>query len=432
MGGNNLKLEDLFSEVTGLVNYIAETENSLSDPDVFVLASNLCDTTKIAFSNIVGSNGSGAGITYKEAYNSTLGECAERYSLSVMDKRNLIFGSYSILNKKYDLVNPKDWNLFSDEQFSKIPFVKFTESTKISWVLSSDLINKKEIYVPACAVYLPFVVPFPDEEEVVLYPSVSTGASCDNDINHAILKGIYELIERDTFIIVWRNKLKIPQINIDEKSNFYSNFIEIFKRKNLHFKLFYTKLELNIHSVFGLLYKYNKDDEEPEVYCGGSCHHYIETAIQKTLLEIVQGLKWGEFSKNEIFEVNENFSNINSFKDRMLLYSSGKFNKAFDFLNSTPVINLSDIKDQDLSSTNENLKHILKELKTNKLDCYVSDVTSIDIRQCNLNVVKVLIPQFETMEGDFRIPFLGKNRYKDIPIKLQLETEDNKFPHPYP
>lgn len=348
MGRNNLNIEDLYSEVTGLVTYIAETENSLIDPDVFVLASGLCDTTKLAFFNIVGSNGSGAGLTYKEAYYSTLGECAERYSLSVMDKRNLILGSYEDLIVKYNVVNPNEWNLFSDEQFPSIPFKKFTTSSKISWIQSSDLLNKQDVYVPACAVYLPFTIPFKEQGEVVLYPSVSTGASCDVDINYAILKGIYELIERDTFIIFWRNKLKLPQIVIDEKPSFYSLFVEKFKRKNLHYKLYYTKLDLDVHSVFGLLYKFNSNNEEPEVYCGGACHHDIEIAVQKTLLEIVQGLKWGEFSKNEVFTVKDDFSNINSFKDRMLLYSSGKFNQAFDFLNESPRINLSEIKNRNL------------------------------------------------------------------------------------
>ncbi|QTY27131.1 YcaO-like family protein [Flavobacterium sp. CS20] len=433
MARDNLSIEDLFSRVTGLVNFIAETENSLLDPDVFVLASDLCDTSKIGFSNNMGSNGSGAGLTYNDAYYSTLGECAERYALSVIDKRCLVFGSYEKLHKKYDLINPDDWNLFSDNQFLSIPFKKFTKKSLISWVLSSDLLNKKEIYVPACSVYLPFKRSFEEKGEVVLYPSVSTGASCDGNFNYAILKGIYELIERDAFMICWRNKLKIPRLIIDENSKLFDTYIKNFKRKNLRYELFYTKMDLDVHSVFGLVYKTDNDlNENPEVYCGGACHHDINIAVKKTLLEMVQGLKWGEFSKDEIFKVKDDFSNINSFKDRMLLYSTGDFNHVFEFLYNGPKLNISDLENENMNSVNDNLKHIFKELSNNDLDCYACDVTSVDIKQCELNVVKILIPQFETMEGDFRFPFLGNSRYKKIPKKLGLKTEENIFPHPYP
>jgi ribosomal protein S12 methylthiotransferase accessory factor len=230
---NELGIEDLFSPYTGLVTYIAETERLLCDPNVFVLASELCNAEYFFSNNNVASNGSGAGLTYKDTYYSTLGECAERYSLSVIDPDRIVFGTYNNLKDSYKITEPGLWNLFNDEQLKTIPFPKFTKDTPIAWILADHLLIKEEFLVPACAVYLPYVPRFLDQGEQVLFPSVSTGAACYTSYNESILRGIYELIERDTFIICWRNKLPIPEISIDEDSPLFNTFI----KKFLHIRL---------------------------------------------------------------------------------------------------------------------------------------------------------------------------------------------------
>jgi thiazole/oxazole-forming peptide maturase SagD family component len=199
--------------------------------------------------------------------------------------------------------------------------------------------------------------------------------------------------------------------------------------------LYYTKLDLDVHSVFGILYITDKNNNKTAINCGGACHHDPEKAVLKTLLELVQGLKWGEYAKNEMFKPTKDFSNIMSFKDRMLLYISGDYNDAFSFLQNSDQIKLSEIKTKDLSSTNEYLKNILNSLKEKEMNVFALDVTPCDIRQCNLFVVKVLIPELETMEGNYNWQFLGKNRYKELPIQLGfkvLENDYNTYPHPYP
>ena len=436
MGRNSLNIEDLFSEYSGLVTYIAEADRLLADPDIFVLASEMCDTSVFNYKNKVGSNGSGAGLTYQDAYYCTLGECAERYSLSVINPKNLIFGTYNELKHQYNITKPAIWQLFSKTQFANIPFPEFTEDTKIAWVNADNLLLKEQVLVPACTIYLPYVPHFLNQQEKILYPSVSTGAACSSSCNEAILKGIYELIERDAFLICWRKKLRIPEIVIDENSAIFNIFIDKFKRKHLEYRLFYTKLDMKAHSVFGILYVSDNQSTNKTLYCGGACHHDPNVAVIKTLLELAQGLKWGEYTKAERFVPNVDFSNIISFKDRMLLYATGEYNQAFDFLQNNSKINLSDIKKELHANTNDYLKDILLSLKLSDIDVFAIDVTPVDIEQCQLNVIKVLIPEFETMEGNYNWQFLGKNRYEELPKKLGFtlsqDNDYNPYPHPYP
>ena len=423
MGRNclaDLGIEDLFSDHSGLVTYIAETERHLSDPDIFVLASEMCDTNYFNYKNSIGSNGSGAGLTYKNAYYSTLGECAERYSLSVICPEKLLFGNYYSLKAQHKISNPALWKMFHESQLNKIPFDEFTDKSNIAWVYASDLLQNEEVLIPACAVYLPYFPHFSKENEKIVFPAVSTGAACSVSFTDAILKGIYELIERDAFIICWRNQLNIPEIIIDENSTIYSTYLKKFKRDHLEFKLYYTKLDMKVHSVFGLLYADDNQTNRKLVYCGGACHHSPEVAVIKTLLELVQGLKWGEYCKSEKFTPNPDFSNVTSFKDRMLLYITGNYNEAFSFLKGDRKIELSKIKRYEFTSDKEYLIDILYFLKENNFEVYAIDVAPVDIEQCNLKVVKVLIPNFETMEGNYNWQFLGKTRYLEIPKKFGI------------
>jgi ribosomal protein S12 methylthiotransferase accessory factor YcaO len=185
-----------------------------------------------------------------------------------------------------------------------------------------------------------------------------------------------------------------------------------------------------------LLYTVDVETGKKLVYCGGACHHNPETAVIKTLLELVQGLKWGEYCKSEQFSPEPDFSNVLSFKDRMLLYITGNFNEAFNFLNSNVVIRLSEMEKQECSSDKEYLATMLNFLgQQRKFEVYAIDVTPADVEQCNLKVVKVLIPDLETMEGNYNWQFLGKSRYLEVPEKVGFTSaglSGNTFPHPYP
>ncbi len=433
---NNLAIGDLYSDYCGLVSFIAKTERLLAEPEVHVLAAELCTVQRLNYKNNPGSNGSGAGLTHEEALYSTLGECAERYALSIYDEEMLIFGSYEELHSRYDLVEPDKWNLFSDQQFGKIPFHKFTEKSRIAWAQVDDLLNQKECYVPACAVYLPYIPSPKNESEEILYPAVSTGAACAVTASEAMLKGIYELIERDAFLINWRNMIPMTEIIIDENSAIYETYIRRFKRSNLEYKLYSTTLDFKVCSVFGVLYNKEKDSGKQVINCGGACHHDPEIAVLKTMLELVQGLKWGEYTKSERINPTENFSNIQSFKDRMLMYSTGDFNHAFEFLAQGEKINLSEIQFDHSLTITERLKKVIANIKEKNYGIYALDMTTDDIRQCNLFITKVIIPELETMEGNYQWQFSGKTRHKELPAKLGLRclaaNASNPFPHPYP
>ena len=49
-------------------------------------------------------------------------------------------------------------------------------------------------------------------EPVLLAPSTSSGLACHGSLEEASLSGLFELVERDAFMLVWSNRLSLPRL----------------------------------------------------------------------------------------------------------------------------------------------------------------------------------------------------------------------------
>jgi ribosomal protein S12 methylthiotransferase accessory factor len=430
------KTKSLISKYTGIVTFIEAIDKQLSDPDVFVVASQTANIQNYGYEFDVSSNGSGAGLTFDNAFNAALGEAIERYGLSIYEPEFNIISSYNdLIKKNKSTINPKVFQPYNYNKNKQLPYSEFNNDLPINWVKVQNLTKLNEELIPASIINIPYR-PKVEGENVISF-AVSTGAACSTSLKDAIIKGIFELIERDAFMIVWRNQLKIPRVHLNHDSKLFKLFQDVFDRPGLKYEIFYTTLDLGIPSFFGMLTD-NRDDNFGRVV-GGAAHSNPEVAFLKTLLELVQGLKWKDYKKEKLqngFEVINNFENINSFEKRMELYS---FNKetdvAFNFLKDVDTINFCDILpvfEDDIYN------ELIAVLSKKGMDVLAVDITPHEATECGLFVSKVIIPGIEIMEGDFNYPFLYSNRWREVPKDLGLKKEYtsfeniNPFPHPYP
>lgn len=431
-------LLDLYDARTGIVNYIAEININLSDPEVFVTAATACDIKKIGVPVDYGVNGSGAGLTWEDAYYAAIGETIERYSLAIIHQEDLVFATANEMRaKNRPIVEPKEWSLFAPSQNIE-PYARFTDDTPITWVLADSMTDCKSKYVPACFVYLPYYSHFKEEGECVLNASLSTGASCAKSAAEATLKGLCELIERDAFMIMWKNSLSCPKIEIDNNSSIYEVYNTRFKRPGLQYDIYYTTMDLGIHSFFGVLTDYRGEYVSRVV--GGAAHPDPEKAILKTLVELVQGHLWKIYKGHVDFPLTEDFSNVKSFTDRMELYAYNDMTEAFKFLPDEASITLSQLKESNrykALNTEEILSKVTDEFRQKGYDVLGVNLTSPEAHACGVNIVKVLTPSLELMDGDYTYQYLGGIRWKEVPYKAGLKKTSepivlNPYPHPYP
>ncbi|MEZ5016130.1 MAG: YcaO-like family protein [Flavipsychrobacter sp.] len=431
-------LLDLFHPETGIVNYVAEININHSDPEVFVTAATACSLKKIGIPVDYKISGSGAGISWEDAYYAAIGETIERYSLSIIHPEDLVFATAKELKEKgLPIVEPKDWSLF-DESQNIAPYVMFDENVPVTWVLADSIVDKVSKYVPACFVYLPYYSHYKEEGEKVLNASLSTGASCATSAAEATLKGLCELIERDAFMIMWKNQLPCPKISIDKDSGIYELYTSKFMRPGLQYDIYCTTMDLGIHSFFGVLTDYRGEYVSRVV--GGAAHPDPEKAVLKTLLELVQGHIWKIYKDDVDFPIVDGYTNVKSFTDRMELYAYNDMSDAFKFQPKEATLTLSRLRDNNAyknKTIEEILAQVTDEFRSKGYDVLGVNLTSPEAHACGVNIVKVLTPALELMDGDYTYQYLGGKRWKEVPYAVGLKSPKepvvlNSYPHPYP
>lgn len=431
-----LDLDLIVNPRVGLINRIIETTLHHDDPTVYSYGTIMSDTSKYSYHQCNIRNG-GAGITREQAILATLGESIERYCSNFYYREDLIYGSY----EKFDntAVNPSAWSLFSDTQYKQnsFPYVKFTKDINLMWTKAKNLISEEECLVPASMVYLPY---HPIFDEQVTAPSISTGLSCRDTKEGAILYGIYECIERDAFTIFWLNALTMRSIDLEKTASdtIKEIYSERFKRKGIEYYVYDITLDINIPTYFTVAYG---SSNIGKLFCVGTATNLNgEKALIKSLIETAQARPYYryEYVRNPNWTCKKDFSDVNNFDDHARVYTHNpSLVKDLKFCNSIGSI-LTDVRNTSQDDEFKDLLTTLSLLKSLNLDVLVVDLTTRDIRELGLYVVKVLIPGLQPLHGDHRYPFLGGQRLYNVPVNLGLrDTKINeknifKYPHPFP
>lgn len=418
---------------TGIIKEIFEWLPEPDDPKVFTVAALSTDTSRFADVKCNVFN-SGSGFTRKHAYYAAIGEAMERYSSAFFDKEDLIFSSYK--NLGVDAVHPSKFAYYHQRQYQMkdFPFKEFTEDTKVRWTWGYSLIQKKPILVPAASVYLPYN-PQSEDEALIWFP-VSTGLSCAQSLEEAVLKGIFEVIERDCFSVLWFNALSMPIIDVNSSLEINQLFKSRFELPNCKYYLIDMTLDIKIPSILGIL-----DDQKGGILIAASTRLNFINAIKKTLLELAQGrITWKKDFVQGVDDIfRDDYSDIVDFHSRVRLFTNKYMKKEMQFvydskerrmINGTYPIYPSKIKEQ--------LAITIKKIKESGYDVITFDLTTEDIRSAGYHVVRVVIPGFTEITNDHTKPRAGGNRIYDIPHKLNLRKEPLKFdelnpvPHPFP
>ncbi len=106
-------------------------------------------------------------------------------------------------------VAPERFALFSERQHAQaaFPFRRFDAGSRIAWIEGRSLPGGEPALLPAELVYLG---PATVAGTAPIAHSTSSGLACDESELLAIVKGAFELLERDAFMLVWSNRLSLP------------------------------------------------------------------------------------------------------------------------------------------------------------------------------------------------------------------------------
>ena len=414
---------------TGLITSLYQVATEPDDPHLFYYNAVLSHAARYAPLPVAWRHIQGGGVdTCREgAMIAAVGECFERYCPMIYSREELKLSTFSQLQREgVRAVPPDRFSLFSQEQYRTKGFLfePIDDESLMNWVWGYSLTDDEPILVPAAFVFLPYVYPDRKEGEVVVTPSISTGLACRDTLDSAVLYGVLEVIERDALVLTWINQIPAPEINIEEVETL-GEFQNRFSHMGGEFHLFDITTDIAVPVVLGI--GFFSHPEQPAAVTGASCRPILRSAAVRAFTEIGQEYpvaKWLMRTNNK-YEYSPNYIDVTDFDNHVHFYTRRDNVDRFNFLFEDK----GKRKRKDLSGCDSHVKKkIIQLLKDKAMDVIAVDLTTPDVRELGFYTVRVIVPQLQPLNGDYRYRALGGKRlhtYRDL-------KKRNPFPHPFP
>lgn len=266
----------LVNQKTGVIREIMQWLPEYDDPRISVVAALMSDTSQLGISAPGSAVNSGAALNAKDAAFSAVGECIERFCSIPSGEENITISK--AINLPDEFIPPHSFEFYSNSQYllPDFPFTKFTEDSRIGWikVIKTDS-TKEEIFAPAATVFLPYM-PRKELGEQLIWLPVSTGLSCGTTLDNAIKSGIYEVIERDAFMLSWLLGEKATKIDISDVSENDLAEMRAYGESLKHVTLLNITSDLSIPTVLGIFHK-----PKEGLLVAAACRSTFREAIKK-------------------------------------------------------------------------------------------------------------------------------------------------------
>lgn len=409
LGKEYQNLTDVVSDKFGIINAILE-RHELSKYDLHMyqcLSANTKDLYNL--SREVSSGGLGVSDTKKGAMISCLAEALERYCMSYIPDSEVIFNS---LNKLDEDRVFEDFYTYSQEQYQSNKNFLNPKTDCIHWTkICSVKAPEKWKYWPASLIYLPFELSIPVAE------NSSTGMAAGTTLDECILSGLLELIERDALMINFLQRLNPPEVDIDSIDGCNKEFLQKIK-KDYSVKLYKLYSDIDVPIYLSLIWKGTGRNLHYGI--GASANLNSDYAISKALKECL----FTHFYSKSIMDLRkDNPKSINALYEHFLYYQGINFSKL-----------LFDSKRELYKRQETTIEKVLEQLEQANIDVYYKELTTPDVKNTNLRVVKIIAPGLIDLNKSHVLPRKGAKRFWEVPKKLGLKCNDelSRDPHPFP
>jgi ribosomal protein S12 methylthiotransferase accessory factor len=376
----------------------------------------------------------GKGLTLAEAQASALGEAVEWYAASCIPTEHLLYSTCQALD--VPSLNPADLVLYRPEQYAEVPYAPYTDTTILGWVEGHSLLTGSTVLVPAVAVFLGYLPRAPEEW---ICPSTSTGLAAGPTLAEAMLSALYEVLERDAFIVTWMNRLpaeRVPPATHPDPE--LVDLCEAYARRGVELRLYHLAVDHPCH-VFLSLAVQDGGDGWPAAVAGLGADLDPARAASKAIMEAGQvrsSLRTqvrDPATRARIERLVADPRLVATIDDHALLYAHPGAAGAFAFLERSPEI----VVDWTMpnSSATDRLRRLAEHFRTHGGDVLYYDVTASDLEEFGLRTVRVIVPGFQPLHFG-RQPRLGGRRLYELPRRLGISEVParpellNMDPHP--
>jgi len=365
---------------------------------------------------------SGKGLTAVDALIGAVGEAIERYSAARYRREDLRLASWNGLGEEG--LDPRQLCLYDDDQYREpgFPFAPFDPDRPIHWLRGSWLGSGEPVWVPALTSFFNFMA---DPGEHFCQVS-SNGLAAGGDLADAALRALFELVERDAFMLTWLCQLPARRIVPDGALEpAVGELVRQLGERGAAVELYLLDAGTGIPTALCL--GVGDGERWPAVTVALACHTDLRTAVRKAILE--QG-HVGPYIRRLMREskVPANPWEVLSLEDHALYYVTPERLEAFDFLRR-PSGPMDDVILAEIpSAPPPTAASCAERLSAAGLRVAIADVTSPDVTASPFRVARALGTNMQPIHFGERFRRLANPRLQAY--LAARGTGVNPNPHP--
>lgn len=420
----------------GLLAGLIRLGGELSVPDFDIAVTSLNNITKI-FPHVTQPDGTdalnaalggaGADISPDWAWLRAVMEGAERYATMAYKQEEFKIATANELGS--EAIDLDTVPRCSEKEYSdpSCPLRPASKSEKIRWVKGLCMHTLTPRWVPAVMTHL-YLKTAPAEQ---FWQMITTGVAAHVSFESAMLSAINEMIERDAIAMTWLAQLPLPKIEITKPVP--SGLAPNLERLN---KSLVQQHFFDATTDIGMPIAYTVQTLDGHPYVG----QYVNCAagpdpivnIAKTIREAAPA----RFVFKEGYKHPDDVQDFSELEDGAAYLGTPDKRDAFNFLLKSE--NSRDIKKLEKwpgVDDKQKLQHLLSELKSRNMQVIAVDLTTDELRELGIWVVRVVIPDLMPMSATQRARFLGHPRlynfYRDQGYGCLREDQINPLPQPF-
>lgn len=378
-------------------------------------------------------HGRGNAGDIETALTKATGEVLERFFLS--EKKTEIVSSVESLQLSgRRCITPQSLAQFSPEQKKLHPELFYEDQGSFEWLGGRSVFSPGVIFLPLQSIF----IGRPRTGELVIREGNSNGGAGGFTLREALLSGIYEVVERDGFMVYWLNQLAPPVIDVStcQSQEFLALMCDV-ERYRFEAVFLNTTTDIGIPSVTCVLI--DRSSVGPGISIGGACGLFPEELLVKSLREAIMVYGGGPPAA-PIQELPEEYfpssDIILSLKERIYLWKNPKMFPRIQFFLSGKKQTLNEAfpNQRVFENIDDEYEYILDVFRRRDTgyEIYYYQARSHVLDTIGYHVVKVVIPELVSFYLNEVYAPLAARRLETVPKKMGFTTSTrNPWPHPF-
>lgn len=315
----------------------------------------------------------------------------------------------------------------------------FKNNAKIGWIKGVDLTRGREVFIPAQLVYYNYTPSYAEtmkglKEHFILYGEYR-GAAGFNMVK-VLLRGIYEIIQLDSYIVSHLLKIVPLSINLDyvkRKNSKLKEVIRITNLYNLELSLFMIPNDFGIPVIMAMLI--DRTGFGPALNLGLKAGFNLEEVVLGAIEEAYNSRFAVRYEMiyfpHRLTKID--LDTIENWRVRGLFWARKQTLESIAYLlKSKKKEEVRELHTRKFRDEEEELKYVIKILANHGFDIYYVDITPKVLKQLNIHTIRVIIPNLQVSyrsEGARIICFRRLQQLAEF-FKIDFDLNElNKLPH---